>query len=71
MDGQDARVICNHVTTVAVSRLVPPHRGMVPKMGKGDFQEFTLWAMAESAACQNTLDGLKQPLHDHPLLAGR
>lgn len=39
LDGRDAWAICNHITTVAVSRLAPPHKRAVPKMEAEDFQK--------------------------------
>ena len=46
MDGRDAWAICNHITTVAVSRLVPPQGRVIPRMDVKDFQKIVQKVMA-------------------------
>ena len=46
LDGRDAWAICNHITTVAVSRLVPPQGRVIPRMDEKDFQKIVQKVMA-------------------------
>ena len=58
LDGRDAWAICNHITTVAVSRLAPPYKHAIPKMEANDFQKIVQKVMANlpEHACQTEAD---------------